>query len=276
MQAWAQSTYEIARELAPVLGVFALLAVLVKRRAIVGALRRSHRETLTNIGLVALNGVFLAPFILFPADWLNAQIGLLPSLEQLWNAAPPMVAALVALLLAEFTVYWRHRLEHHRWWWPIHAVHHSDEAITWLTLLRKHPLAKLLAAIVDHLPLVLLGLPLWAIALAALIRSWWGFFIHADLPWTLGPLGRWLMSPAAHRLHHIDDLEMCGANYGNTLTLWDRLFGTYTDPAPYLNCKTGVCGGSRGLVGELARPFVRHRGEEAASGDHTLTSSLRA
>ena len=95
------------------------------------------------------------------------------------------------------------------------------------------------------------------IALAAVIRSWWGFFIHADLPWTLGPLGKVLMSPAAHRLHHIDDLVLCGANYGNTLTLWDRLFGTYVDPQPYLNCATGVCGGSRGLVGELARPFVR-------------------
>lgn len=265
MQAWAQSTYDLARELAPVLGVFAPLAVLVKRRAIIDAVRRAHRETLTNIGLVALNSVFLAPFILLPKVWLEAQVSLFPGLANMWDTAPAALAGLAAFLLAELTIYWRHRLEHHRWWWPIHAVHHSDETITWLTLLRKHPLAKLLSAVVDHLPLLLLGLPLWTIALAAVIRSWWGFFIHADVPWTLGPLSKVLMSPAAHRLHHIDDLEQCGANYGNTLTLWDRLFGTYTDPAPYLNCRTGVCGGSRGLVGELVRPFVRERSRETES-----------
>jgi hypothetical protein len=27
-----------------------------------------------------------------------------------------------------------------------------------------------------------------------------GYFIHADLPWTLGLMGKVLMSPAAHRL----------------------------------------------------------------------------
>ena len=257
MQAWAHHTYDLAHELLPVMAAFALLAVLVKRRAIIAAMRRSQRETMTNIGLVALNSVFLAPFIVLPKAWLEAQMGLFPGLANFWDVVPAAFAGVAAFLLAEFTIYWRHRLEHHRLWWPIHAVHHSDETITWFTLLRKHPLAKLLSAVVDHLPLLLIGLPLWAIALAAVIRSWWGFFIHADVPWTLGPLGKVLMSPAAHRLHHIDDLVLCGGNYGNTLTLWDRLFGTYVDPQPYLNCATGVCGGSRGLVGELARPFVR-------------------
>jgi sterol desaturase/sphingolipid hydroxylase (fatty acid hydroxylase superfamily) len=264
MQLWAQSLSDLARELAPVMVVFALLALAVKRRAIVAALRRSHRETMTNLGLVALNGVLLAPFILVPKAWLEAQVGLIPELARMWDAAPAASAGPAAFLLAEFTIYWRHRLEHHRAWWPIHAVHHSDETITWLTLLRKHPLAKLLSAVFDHLPLLLVGLPLWSIALAAVIRSWWGFFIHADVPWTLGPLGKVLMSPAAHRLHHIDDLEKCGANYGNTLTLWDRLFGTYVDPARYLNCRTGVCGGSRGLIGELARPFSKDVDTELA------------
>ncbi len=46
-----------------------------------------------------------------------------------------------------------------------------------------------------------------------------------------------------------------GANYGNTVTLWDKLFGTYTDPAPYVNCETGIAEGTRDFLGELARPF---------------------
>ena len=72
MQAWAHHTYDLAHELLPVMAAFALLTVLVKRRAIIAAMRRSQRETMTNIGLVALNSVFLAPFIVLPKAWLEA------------------------------------------------------------------------------------------------------------------------------------------------------------------------------------------------------------
>jgi sterol desaturase/sphingolipid hydroxylase (fatty acid hydroxylase superfamily) len=102
---------------------------------------------------------------------------------------------------------------------------------------------------------LLLGLPYGAIAVAFLVRAWWGYFIHADVPWTLGPLGKVLISPAAHRLHHIRDEALMGANYGNTVTLWDKLFGTYVDPAPYLGCETGIAEGTRDFWGELVRPF---------------------
>lgn len=272
MGIWADLAFDTLVGLWPMALAFGLLALAVKRRTILNAVRASHRETLTNIGLVALNSVFLAPFLLFPGDWLGAQLGLFSQWEVFWDALPAVATGAAAFLLVEFTIYWRHRFEHTKMWWPIHAVHHSDETITWLTLLRKHPFAKALSGVVDHLPLVLAGFPLWAIALAVAIRGWWGFFIHADVPWTLGPLGKVMMSPAAHRLHHIDDLELCGANYGNTITLWDRMFGTYTDPRPYLNCKTGVCGGSRGLVGELARPFVRERKAFAGTDQPAIKS----
>ena len=80
-------------------------------------------------------------------------------------------------------------------------------------------------------------------------------FIHADLPWTLGPVGKVLISPAAHRLHHIDDDKLMGQNFGGLFTLWDRLFGTFDDARGHLNCRTGIAGGTRPLLGELARPF---------------------
>ena len=110
---------------------------------------------------------------------------------------------------------------------------------------------------VDVWLLFLLGFPQWAVAGAIFLRSWWGFFIHADVPWTLGALGKVLISPAAHRLHHIRDEALMGANFGNTVTLWDRLFGTYVDPAGHLDCETGIAEGTRGLLGELGRPFER-------------------
>lgn len=259
----ADTAFGMLQTLAMLAAFFGVLALAVKRRAIVGALRRSRSETETNLALVAINYVLLATFFAGTAAWWQQSMAASDTLADFWSGLNPVWVLIATMLASEFVIYWRHRIEHHPVLWPVHAVHHSDEAMTWLALLRKHPLAYLLALFVDTAPLLLLGLPVWAIAACAFARSLWGYAIHADLPWTLGPLGKWIISPAAHRLHHIDDLALCGSNYGGVLTLWDRVFGTYIDPAPYLNCRTGVDGGSRGFLGEVARPFEAWAGSRA-------------
>lgn len=259
----ADTAFGLLQTLAMLAAFFGVLALAVKRRAIVAALRRSRSETETNLALVAINYVLLATFFSGAAAWWQKSMAASDTLADFWGGLNPVWVLVVTMLAGEFVIYWRHRIEHHPLLWPVHAVHHSDEAMTWLALLRKHPLAYLLALFVDIAPLLLLGLPVWAIAACAFARNLWGYAIHADLPWTLGPLGKWIISPAAHRLHHIDDLALCGSNYGGVLTLWDRVFGTWIDPAPYLNCRTGVDGGSRGFLGEVARPFEAWAGSRA-------------
>ncbi|WP_156787208.1 sterol desaturase family protein [Erythrobacter sp. SD-21] len=237
--------------------VFGLLALATKRQGFRAAVARTRGEFLTNLGLSGINMVLLAPLFVFPDGALRDAIGAPSSLAGMWNHVPDALALIAAILIFDFVVYWRHRLEHTRLLWPIHATHHADTALHWLSILRKHPLSKLLSTCVDIALLLLLGVPEWAVGVAGIIRGWWGFFIHADVPWTLGPLGHVLISPAAHRLHHIRDEALMGSNYGNTVTLWDKLFGTYVDPAPHLNCETGIAEGTRGLGGELLRPFDR-------------------
>ena len=250
-----RTAWDLLQTLVPLAALFGLLALLLKRGAIMAALRQVRRETETNLALIAFNYILMATFFAGIAAWWEGGMAKIAILADFWAGTNAAIVLAATMLVGEFVVYWRHRIEHSPLLWPMHAVHQSDEAMTWLALLRKHPLAYLLALFVDSAPLLLLGLPIWAIAACALVRSGWGYFIHADLPWTLGPLGRWVISPAAHRLHHIDDIELCGSNYGGVLTLWDRLFGTWIDPAPYLDCRTGVDGGSRGFLGEVARPF---------------------
>lgn len=237
--------------------VFGLLALVMKRGAIFAAIRRSRKEFSTNLGLTLFNLVLLAPLFLVPEGAIREAIGTPEMFTGFWNAVSQPIALVAAILIFDFVVYWRHRLEHTPLLWPIHATHHADTAMHWLTVMRKHPLSKLLSVCLDVWLLLLLGLPEWAVGGAAFIRSWWGFFIHCDVPWTLGVFGRVLISPAAHRLHHIRDETLMGSNYGNTVTLWDKLFGTYVDPAPYVDCETGIAEGTRGLVGELLRPFER-------------------
>lgn len=235
--------------------LFGILAYATKREALFAGLKRARPEIVTNVVLLLVNAAVIVPLLAIP---LATGQSLLPRpqvLVDMWNATPGVVAVLGAILLTEFVAYWRHRFEHVRALWPVHATHHADEAMNWLSVRRKHPLGEALSLILDNLLAILLGVPFWAIATAMVLRSWWGYFIHADVPWTLGTLGKVLISPAAHRLHHIRDEQLMGYNFGNTVTLWDRLFGTYLDPAPYVNCETGIAEGTRDALGELARPF---------------------
>lgn len=246
--------------LVPLAAIFAVLALATKQRAALAGWAEARREIGTNLGLLLFNKLIWVPLVAIPIFAFHDNLPQLGLFAGFWAGLPAALVVVLALVLIDLAAYWRHRLEHTRELWRIHATHHADEAMSWLTLNRKHPLGEALSLLCDLVPVLLLGVPMWAIAAAALLRSWWGYFIHADVPWTLGPIGRVLMSPAAHRLHHIRDEALMGSNYGNTITLWDRLFGTYIDPAPYKNCETGIAEGTRDVMGELLRPFeARYR-----------------
>jgi sterol desaturase/sphingolipid hydroxylase (fatty acid hydroxylase superfamily) len=270
MEIFAQHAQVALTMLAMTGAVFGVLALLVKRKEIGAALLRVRGEFTTNLALLLFNLVLFGPLFAVPEGLIRDHLVAVPALGTFWDGLNEFLVLIAAILIYDFVVYWRHRLEHHPLLWPIHATHHADTALHWLSVHRKHPLSKLLSVIVDVWLLFLLGVPEWAIAGAAFLRSWWGFFIHADLPWTLGVFGTVLISPAAHRLHHIRDEALMGSNYGNTVTLWDKLFGTYVDPAPYLECETGIAEGTRGFLGELGRPFERRYWQRRGTGENDV------
>lgn len=243
--------------LLPLVAFFGALSYATKRRASIEHALRARPEIVTNVILWLVNSVMIVPLLAIPILALRGLIPTSSTFTTFWDATPAVVTVVATIMLIDLVAYWRHRIEHSRFLWPIHATHHADEALNWLSVRRKHPIGEALGLVFDSALVILLGLPLWAIVAANMIRGWWGYFIHADLPWTLGQLGKVMISPAAHRLHHIRDEHLMGYNFGNTVTLWDKLFGTYLDPAPYLNCETGIAEGTRNALGELVRPFDR-------------------
>src|SRR5690349_21285379 len=73
--------------------------------------------------LMVFVGYSLSIFVAWPLRKLWDTIGL----EGIELSIAPLgfVGGVVTvLLLNDFLTYWRHRAEH-RWFWPIHAVHHS-------------------------------------------------------------------------------------------------------------------------------------------------------
>lgn len=253
--------------------IFAVIAMVAKRGGFLAAVKATRVEFRTNLGFALVNSALLAPFFNAPAGALHAAIGADEELTGFWLGINEVVVLAAAILLIDFAAYWRHRLEHQPGIWRFHATHHADTAIHWMTVHRKHPVGKLLSALIDLLPAVALGLPLWSIAGAQLIRTFWGHLAHADVRWTFGAFGMIMISPAAHRLHHIRDEELMGSNYANTFAFIDVLFGTYVDPTPHVDCETGIAEGTRGFWGELARPWeARYRSGEQASQTDGLTA----
>jgi hypothetical protein len=68
-------------------------------------------------------------------------------------------------------------------------------------------------------------------------------FPHANLNWRLGPLGRIIVSPAYHRLHHARDLGERGTvNFGFVLVVWDQLARRAEFPLGGPPVLTGIAG----------------------------------
>lgn len=151
-----------------------------------------------------------------------------------YDLAPPLQLGF-ALLVRTFAGYWAHRLSHGLpWLWQIHRVHHSDPAVDISTGFRHHPLELLVTLAFVAPPMLLLGVAPWAVAVVELLLHLAALAEHANVradsrAWNW--LGRYFATPAVHLIHHDSVRSRTDSNFGSLLMLWDRLFGTWRDPA---------------------------------------------
>jgi sterol desaturase/sphingolipid hydroxylase (fatty acid hydroxylase superfamily) len=225
---------------------FGALALLIKGRGALTAARRAAREVRLNLELYIIDALFIGPVValLVKGVRLSVEYSHLELVDQtLWAQAGHGVTLAAVVFAGDFVSYWRHRLEHTRWLWPAHAVHHSDTEMSWLTLSRFHPINRFSTAAVDITGLAMLGFPAWALVANELVRHYYGEFIHADLPFTYGRLGRLFVSPVMHRWHHARDVVGSGSNFATVFSVFDQAFGTYYVP--------GLCTVPLGVTDEI-------------------------
>jgi sterol desaturase/sphingolipid hydroxylase (fatty acid hydroxylase superfamily) len=172
--------------------------------------------------------------------------------------ANPIVQVGVIFLVTDFAAYWGHRWLHSvPALWEAHKVHHSATDFHILLTFRFHPVERVLWDAVNVVLALLLGADMGSFVVFILVYNVLGQLQHVRLNWTYGPVGQFVVSPAFHRLHHAVDREHHDLNFGARLTIWDRLFGTYSNEPIDLN-KVGVEHNTyveNPILSEFGRPF---------------------
>lgn len=189
----------------------------------------SHAKTnLILLGFViVINGVFgLITAGLF--IWLNeSRFGLLNLVElPVWMEL--ILAIMVLDLIAQYFV---HFLLHKvKWMWRLHLVHHSDTHVDATTGTRHHPLDFVIRESFALIAVIIMGMPLAFYLIYRILSVFFTYFTHANikLPKKLdSALSYLIVTPNMHKFHHHYQLPWTDTNYGNMLSIWDRIFGTF-------------------------------------------------
>ena len=218
-------------------GAMATFLVAGKLFPRVPGVRLVNRDLVWNV----VNGAALFLFVGLPLSFVTPLVDV--GLVELGWLPGPWAQVLLSFVLLDFSRYWLHRMGHRvPFLWSFHRVHHSAEFLDATTGLRMHVVDFLQ---LSALPVVLFGLLLdtssfapWVIPATLAIGVLFDGFQHANLHVDVrNPLFRaWnllLNNPHFHSWHHTREGHECDGNYGNTLVIWDRLFGSeVTRPVP--------------------------------------------
>lgn len=225
---------ELAIRLGVFFGLFIVLAGIewiLPRRA--RAQKRSSRW-LTNWAISILNtGTLQLMALALPAlaagaafDAANQGWGLFNQFE-----APMWLEVLLAILIFDFAIWLQHLITHKvPVLWRLHRVHHADRDMDVTTAIRFHPVEIGLSMLLKIGLVYALGPSVLAIILFEILLNGTAMFNHANIRLPLGldvAIRRILVTPDMHRVHHSVHRHEHDSNYGFSLSIWDRLFGTY-------------------------------------------------
>ncbi len=227
---------EATIRLAAFLGLFALFAVL---EAVMPRKKRAQPRTtrwFTNLSIIVIDSLATrAMAILLPLLAVGAA---LDAQSQGWGllnllGGPLWPRVLAAIFILDLAIWFQHMVFHKvPVLWRLHRVHHSDRDIDVTTALRFHPIEIAASMLIKIGVVYLIGAPALGVILFEILLNGSAMFNHANMRLPLGVdrvVRKVFVTPDMHRVHHSVHHEEFNTNYGFALSIWDRMFNTYTD-----------------------------------------------
>ncbi|MDJ0627506.1 MAG: sterol desaturase family protein [Rhodobacter sp.] len=216
--------------------VFAALEALLPRRARV---QPRQGRWLTNWSLVVIDTAMLrlfavvAPLLAIGAAMDAGRLG--------WGLFNQLALAgwlelVLAVAILDLAIWAQHVAMHKvPALWRLHRVHHADRDMDVTTAIRFHPIEIAVSMGLKIAVVYVLGPSALAVLIFEILLNGTAMFSHSNLwlPKQLERALRWvLVTPDMHRVHHSVSRAEHDSNYGFALSVWDRLFRTYTaEPA---------------------------------------------
>jgi sterol desaturase/sphingolipid hydroxylase (fatty acid hydroxylase superfamily) len=138
---------------------------------------------------------------------------------------------LIAVVLADLSFYWYHRVSHHvNWFWAAHSVHHSSDKFNFAVAFRLPICPFLFGTSIFWLWMPFLGFNPIMTIVCQQICLFYQTWIHTEgikkLP---APIEFIFNTPSHHRVHHASNLNYLDKNHAGMLIVWDRIFGTFQE-----------------------------------------------
>ena len=157
-----------------------------------------------------------------------AVVALLYEHFALFTLGTGVMGWLGAFVLYDLAWYTDHRIAHRTGlFWSMHHVHHSCPEYNMTVASRGFVVDTTLLSRPTFYLLPLAGLSPIHFMVIVIVTNIWGIAQHTRLVGKLPWLDWLFATPSSHRVHHGSEPKYLDRNYGETLMLWDHLFGTY-------------------------------------------------
>lgn len=140
---------------------------------------------------------------------------------------------IVAFVLMDLCEYTYHVIMHKiDALWKFHLVHHSDLKVDVSTTTREHPGETFVRTSFLTLWVFLLGPVIGVLIIRQIFQTFANIIAHTEFRLSDRAnkiVGLLFITPNLHHVHHHYRLPYTDCNYGDVLSIWDRLFGTFEE-----------------------------------------------